>query len=238
MPDIDRPAEPTAAERVRSVLAAAESLSLTTGTRRVELIGGHAVDATGRFLLTVPADSRLAEDAAHGELTATVELTDVVPIAVRERVRSRILLGGRLDFPDHHPTAVLRFAPAHVVLDEAGRSVTVAPAELALAEPDPLAEIEAEMLIHLAAAHQDEVALLAQFVEPRLLYGVTQVDPVRLDRYGIVLRLQHVRGHRDTRVAFPVPLRNPAHAIVQIQTLLAQARSCPRPHLRHRYRQA
>jgi hypothetical protein len=54
------------------------------------------------------------------------------------------------------------------------------------------------------------------------------VDPLRLDRYGIVLRLQRAGGRRDVRLPFPARLRNPVHAVVQIQTLLARARTCPR----------
>jgi hypothetical protein len=63
------------------------------------------------------------------------------------------------------------------------------PPELAAAEPDPLAATEAELLTHLAGAHGDAVGLLAQLVDRRFLLGVTRVDPLRLDRYGVVLRL-------------------------------------------------
>ena len=102
--------------------------------------------------------------------------------------------------------------------------------DLVRAEPDPLAETEAEMLTHLAGAHGDTVELLAQLVDVRLLQGVTRVDPLRLDRYGIVLRLRRTGGRRDVRLPFPVRPRNPAHAVVQIQALLARARACPRRH--------
>jgi hypothetical protein len=121
----------------------------------------------------------------------------------------------------------LYFEPADVTLETAGKTVEIEPDELTLAEPDPLAENEAEMLAHLAGAHSDSIELLSQLVEPRLLNGVTRVDPLRLDRYGIVLRLQRASGHRDVRLGFPVPLRSPVQALVQIQFLLACARTCP-----------
>jgi hypothetical protein len=102
------------------------------------------------------------------------------------------------------------------------------PPELAAAEPDPLAATEAELLTHLAGAHGDAVGLLAQLVDRRFLLGVTRVDPLRLDRYGVVLRLCRASGYHDVRLPFPTSLRNPAHGVLQVRALLAQAKACPR----------
>ncbi len=164
-----------------------------------------------------------------------MELTDVAPVAVPDRVRARVLLRGRLGLACHHAghdtgtaPVVLCFETDAVTLERGGRLLDVTPAEIAAAEPDPMAETEAEMLIHLADAHEGTIELLARLVEPRLLVGVTRVAPVCLDRYGVVLRLLRTTGHRDVRLPFPAPLRNPAHAVVQMQTLLARARTCPR----------
>jgi hypothetical protein len=228
-------AEPTAAEAVRSVLASAKSLTLTTEGHRVELVGLHSVEAPDRLLLTVPAESHLGDEVARapgGDLAATVEFTDVAPVAVPDRVRAKVVLGGWLaPAADRSGTEVaLCFEAALVELEQGGRTVDVDLDDLTRAEPDPLAETEAEMLTHLAGAHGDTVELLSQLVDVRLLQGVTRVDPLRLDRYGIVLRLQRTGGRRDVRLPFPARLRNPAHAVVQIQTLLARARTCPRRH--------
>jgi hypothetical protein len=223
--------EPTAAELVRSVIAAARSLTLTTEGHRAELVGSHTVEAPGHLLIDVPADSHLAMEVAYapgGALETMIEFTDVAPVSVPDRVRVRVSLSGCLRLASGPPgtaSVALRFDPDGITLEEGGRSRDVGLDELRLAEPDPLAETEAELLIHLAGAHQDAVELLSQLVEPRLLTGVTRVDPVRLDRYGIVLRLQRPRGHRDVRLGFPAPLRTPVHAVVQIQTLLARARA-------------
>jgi hypothetical protein len=229
----DLPAEPTAAEAVRSVLTAATSLTLTTEGHRVELAGLHSVEAPGRLLLAAPAASHLGDEVARapgGDVTATVEFTDVAPVAVPDRVRAKVVLGGWLGPAAGPPgtDAALCFETALVELEQGGRTIGVDLEDLVRAEPDPLAETEAEMLTHLAGAHGDTVELLAQLVDVRLLQGVTRVDPLRLDRYGIVLRLQRTGGRRDVRLPFPVRLRNPAHAVVQIQTLLARARTCPR----------
>ncbi|GAB2820201.1 DUF2470 domain-containing protein [Actinoallomurus bryophytorum] len=236
----DLPAEPTAAEVVRSVLAAAKSLTLTTEGHRVELVGLHSVEAPDRLLVRAPAGSHLGHEVAHapgGDVAATVEFTDVAPVAVPDRIRAKVVLGGWLaaageSAGEHFGTepVALCFEVALVELEQGGRMVDIDLDDLTRAEPDPLAETEAEMLTHLAGAHGDAVELLSQLVDVRLLQGVTRVDPLRLDRYGVVLRLQRAGGSRDVRLPFPARLRNPAHAVVQIQTLLARARTCPRRH--------
>jgi hypothetical protein len=224
--------EPTSAELVRSVLTAARSLTLTTEGHRAELVGSHTVEASGHLVIDVPADSHLGVEVAYapgGALETMIEFTDVAPVSVPDRIRVRVSLSGWLRLADGGAASIaLRFEPDGITVEEGGRSRDVGLDELRLAEPDPLAETEAELLLHLAGAHQDAVELLSQLVEPRLLTGVTRVDPLRLDRYGIVLRLRRIRGHRDVRLGFPTPLRTPVHAVVQIQTLLARARTCRR----------
>jgi hypothetical protein len=222
--------EPTPAEVVRSVLATARSLTLTTEGHSVDLVGLHCVTGTGGLLLHIPDESHLGDElsaAPGGGLAATVEFTDIAPVAVPSRVRARVALAGRLTAGAD--PGVLRFEPAIICLDRDGRSDDVGLDAFHLADPDPLAPTESELLTHLAGAHGDAVELLSQLVDARLLLGVTRVDPVRLDRYGIVLRLQRAgRRWRDVRLSFPSRPCNPAHGVVQLQTLLAQARTCPR----------
>src|SRR3569833_918823 len=222
------PQEPTAAEMVSSVLAAARSLTLTTDAHRVELVGLHSLEAPGRLLLNVPVETHLGAEVAaapYGDVTVTIVFTDVAPVSVPDRVRARVLLGGWLALAGsggRTDSVALSFEPATVELEHAGRTVDVDPDELAAAEPDPLAATEAEILTHLAGAHGDAVELLAQLVDTRLLTGVTRVDTVRLDRYGIVLRLQRAGGAHDVRLAFASPLRNSAYGLVQLRTLLVR----------------
>ncbi|RAY15736.1 DUF2470 domain-containing protein [Actinomadura craniellae] len=228
-PVVAPPAGPSAAELVLSVLATAGSLTLTTEGHRVGLAGLHTVTTPGRLRLDVPAGSHLHSEVAHapgGDLAATVEFTDVAPVAVPDRVRAKVVLGGWLS-PAGPGSAALCFESALINLEHDGRSTDVDPDELGGAEPDPLAAIEADLLTHLADAHGDAVELLSQLVGRRLLYGVTRVDPLRLDQYGIVLRLQRTGGTHDVRLPFPVRPRDPAHAMLQIQSLLASARKCP-----------
>ncbi len=229
-PAVPDAGEPTAAELVRSVLAAARSLTVATDHHRVELAGLHSVEPSGGLLLAVPAETHLSGEIAaapYGGLPATVELTDVAPVSVPDRIRARVLLTGRLTLAGDISGPVT-FEPSAAELVRNGRRVHVDRGELARAEPDPLAETEAEILTHLAGAHGDAVELLSQLVDARLLIGVTRVDPLRLDRYGIVLRLQRSGALHDVRLGFPARLRNPAHGVVQLRSLLARARTCPR----------
>ncbi|MFJ9407580.1 DUF2470 domain-containing protein [Streptomyces sp. NPDC101393] len=225
--------EPTTAERARSILAAAGSLTVITKEQRHTLIGLHAVGPAGQLTLTDLPDRHLhteIADAPRGDLAAVLEFTDVVPTVVRDRIRARLTLGGYLT-----ATATqgrLRFTLTRAALTEAGEVTDVGLDELALAEPDPLATFEAELLTHLDAARADTATRLAPLLPPRLLLGVTRIRPVRLDRYGLVLRLEHLRSRQDTRLPFTSPVQHCGQAVDQIRALLARAATaCPRRRL-------
>lgn len=218
----------TSAERARSVLAAASSLTVTTEGHRCDLTGLHRVGSTGRLFLQTPARSHLTAEVAHApnaELAALVELTDIAPTPVRDRVRARVSLRGNLRLAGRAAdgAAELRFDPAGVELAEAGRRVTVGLDEFAIAQADPLATVEASTLASLEADHHDVLVLLSRLIEPRLLAGAIKLRALRLDRYGFVLRLEHARTHRDVRLPFPSPADNADQAERHIQTLLARA---------------
>ncbi|MER6998601.1 DUF2470 domain-containing protein [Streptomyces sp. NPDC000410] len=241
--DDDRTAEPTNAERIRTVLAAADSLTVVTDTHTSDLVGGglHAVDADGRLVLRVPADCRLAAEVAlapRGSLSSLLKFTDVAPVAVRDRVRARVTLAGWLTRSGRESegivdpdTVELRLDPAHAELETAAGTVTVGLDELALARPDVLAGYEAGMLTHLVDGHRDVLALLARLVDQRLLFGVTRVWPLALDRHGLTLRLEHAVSHSDVRLPFPATVGDPAQVGDHVQALLAAARGCRRRRL-------
>ncbi|QOV34848.1 DUF2470 domain-containing protein [Streptomyces ferrugineus] len=220
--------EPTPAERARSVLAAAGSLTVTTQGHRVELIGLHTVDAAARLLLHNPPDGHLAAELAvapHGDLAALAEFTDIAPVAVRERVRARLTLGGWLSALG---PKTLVFNPARAVLAEGDGTAVVGLDELALASPDPQATHEAEMLARLDATHADTVAPLARLLPAREQLGATVVRPLRLDRHGLVLRSETPDSHHDTRLPFDTSATHPGEAVRQIHVLLARATARPR----------
>jgi hypothetical protein len=121
--------------------------------------------------------------------------------------------------------------PGYAQLLQHATYTLIAAADLAAA-PDPLAACEATMLAHRADAHPDTIALLTRLVPIRLLHGVHRVHPLRLDRYGIVLRLEHPRHDHDVRLPFDDPLHRPDHVGAHIRVLLRRARGCRRRWLR------
>ncbi|MEU7876465.1 DUF2470 domain-containing protein [Dactylosporangium sp. NPDC049140] len=209
---------PTPAERLRSLLAAAGSLTLLVPGQRWDLVGAHRVE-DGRILLDVPP--------RHIDTAAVLELTDVAPTPVRSRVRAKAVLGGWLAA---HPGGGVALELAEAALQDPayGRDAEVAvdPDEFAAAAPDPLAHVEAELLCHLSDAHPDAVDRLARLVPPHHLHGVRRIVPVRLDRYGVVLRLEFAGRARDVRLPFLSPLDRPEEAGDRMQELYARARCC------------
>lgn len=202
----DRAAEPTSAERIRSVLAAAESLTVTTDGHSCDLMGVHSVDDRGRLTLRLPADSCLSGRSAlapRGSLAAFAEFTDIAPTAVRDRVRARVTLSGWLTpvrSAAEADTLNLRLDAGRATLETPAGTTRVGLDGLVLTAPDPLATEEAALLTHLTNGRTKVVARLARLVDPRHLQGVVRVCPLALDQYAITLRLEQARGHCDVRV--------------------------------------
>src|SRR5688572_29236907 len=184
---------PTAAERLRSLLCTASSVDVVARGRRICLMDAHTVDADGRVVLAVPADCALAVDLSGGPLPASVEVTDIAPVAMRDRVRARAAFAGTLTVSGPSrttdiPALVASLDLTGAELTERGTVVAVDPWRFARAEPDLLASRESEMLCHLVDAHADLVAWLIRLIPAERLHGVRRVHPLRLDRFGVVLR--------------------------------------------------
>ncbi|MFF0885743.1 DUF2470 domain-containing protein [Streptomyces sp. NPDC003456] len=228
-------AAPSAAERARSVLAAAWSCSVTAESTREELVGAHTVTDDGRVLVQVPEDSALltaAICAPRGEPSAVLEFADVAPVPVRARIRARLWLAGWFAVEDDR----LAFTPTRVVLRTASGAVVVDLDDFAAAAPDPLTTAEARLLTHLADCHADAVERLTRLVEPGSLHGAVRVQPLSVDRHGLTLRIERVRTHGDVRLAFHAPADGVAQLTERMHVLLGQAAaaSCPRPLQRQR----
>ncbi|MBV6699007.1 DUF2470 domain-containing protein [Kitasatospora aureofaciens] len=221
--------EPTTAERVHSLLAATSSLT-------VRALGEHhALDSPvsvhgSRLRLRAPIDAPLTLAAARATdgLAVVLDVTDVAPVAVRDRVRARLTLAGRLrlaHLADDGVSVHLRVDVAHAVLSTPYGTGAITAADLALAHPDPLARPEAGLLTHLADDHADALAVLTRLLDPALLADRPDVRPLALDRYGLVLRLDHPHGHRDVRLVFPEPAADTEDFGHRMHDLLAAARS-------------
>ncbi|MEV8071074.1 DUF2470 domain-containing protein [Streptomyces sp. NPDC085995] len=227
------PSEQTAAEYVRSVLARAVSLSLSTDGQDYDLIGMHSVDAEGGVTLQSQPGCPLAAQVAaapDGGLPARMEFTDIAPTALRDRVRAQVTVSGRLvtGRPEHGDG--LRFDAEQVTLRTVTGCHDVDVADLTRARPDPLAVEEAALLTHLADAHEDMVAALAALAGSRLPRGVVRVMPLAVDRYGIALRCEYREGHCDVRLLFPVVARDAAEAGERVRLLLTASGCAHHPH--------
>ncbi|MFJ8565273.1 DUF2470 domain-containing protein [Streptomyces sp. NPDC093514] len=218
-------ARPTDAERIRSILTAAHSMNVVTDGLRSEVRHLDGSDPMGRLHL------HPAEPGGESEYRPAIrlEFTDVAPTPVRDRVRARVTVLGRLltpysDLADDSGvnSTCMEFDRAVLETPE-GRS-HVGLEELDAACPDPLAPYEAGMLTHLLDDHHDLVTLLLRLVRPLPTAAVLRALPVAMDRYGIILRLEERRGHRDVRLPFPSPLDDVEQAGAQIQALFSAAR--------------
>ncbi|GHE48702.1 DUF2470 domain-containing protein [Streptomyces thermocarboxydus] len=223
-------AAPGAAERARSVLAAAWSCTVTAEGTREELVGAHTVTDDGRVLLEVPEDGALlaaAVCAPRGEPSAVLEFADVAPVPVRDRVRSRVWIAGWFSVEGGR----LELRPTRVVLRRPSGALMVGADEFAAAAPDPLAGAEARLLTHLADCHADAVDRLTRLVDPASLQGAVRVRPLAVDRHGLTLRIERARTDGDARLAFHAPADDVSQLTERMHVLLSQAAaaSCPRP---------
>ncbi|GGX90470.1 DUF2470 domain-containing protein [Streptomyces fructofermentans] len=222
-------AAPATAQRARSVLAAAWSCAVTAEGGREEFIGVHTVAEDGRVLLRLPDDSTLAAAAIcapRGEPSAVLEFADVAPVPVRNRIRARLWMAGWFAAEESH----LAFHTTRAVLRDATGAVVVDLDEFAVAEPDPLALAEAQLLTHLADAHSDAVERLTRLVEPESLHGAVRVQPLAVDRHGLTLRIERAGSHGDVRLPFHRPADDLGQLTERMHVLLTQASrtGCPR----------
>ncbi|MFF7458903.1 DUF2470 domain-containing protein [Kitasatospora sp. NPDC008115] len=219
--------EPSAAERIGSLLTATSSVVLRAGGEQHELTTPVSVHGS-RLRLRAPLDAPLTVAAAREQdgLPVVLDLTDIAPVAVRDRVRGRLTLAGRLHLAhlaDDGLSVHLRLDVAHAVLSTPYGTTAITGDDLAAAAPDPLARFEAGLLTHLADDHPDALTMLTRLLDPALLVEFPAVRPLALDRYGLVLRLDHPHGHRDVRLVFLEPARDADEFGHRVHQLLAAA---------------
>lgn len=258
-----RPAEndarqPSAAERVRTLAEHNASAALTIpgaqpGGPPEEpgsgLLRARAVTDSGELMLLLPAHAPAARAAAHArddELTCVLELTDVAPVAVPNRVRGRAWVAGWLTAvaPEEHGAAIrllaerqprspvvapgwqlLRLEVGEAHADDLWGAGHVEPEEFAGATADPLAPHEAELLQHLDAAHGGQLRSLCTLLgdDGRGCGAWQRITPLALDRFGLRLRLT-AEGHCcDARFDFPEPVRDVAELRAAMRQLFDAA---------------
>jgi hypothetical protein len=203
----------------RSVLAAAHSLLMRTDDAGFELMAAHAVLPDGSVALAVDAMTPLGGQlvAARGRPGAVrLEVTSLVPVPVRCRVRARVTLTGTvraldpatlddcdadtiaslLDLP---PVALWSVEPVSVHLGRHSTAADVPVAAYREARPDPVADVEATYLHELDGRVVDRLNLPATWrrsaVNARLV-------PVAIDADGLTVRAETRQQHHDVRLPF------------------------------------
>lgn len=227
----------------RSALSAATSLRLRHGDAAVDLIESHAVLPDGTVILAVDAMSPtggllVAARGRHGEVQ--LDVTQLVPVAVRSRVRARVRVTGTahrfdpaslescdadtvmslLDLP---PVALWAVEPVEVAVTSGDDEAVVSGSTYRATCPDPLATVEATHLEHLIRHHRDAVDQLTTLVNPELTAKATRVVPVAVDADGVVLRAEGPDGHLDVRLPFAHRATSSASLVEGLRALLAKA---------------
>lgn len=219
---------PTDAERVRSILAAAHSMTVVSDGQPTEVRRLDGARAMGHFHLHPPFEGRGVHTASgppRGRVPVRLEFTDVTPTPVRDRLRARVTLTGLLAAPydpESTESACMEFGQG-LLENASGRGCVTFP-ELEATDVDPLATSEAGLLTHLIDDHSELVPLLLRLVRPLPSNGALRVVPVGIDRYGLTVRLEYPRTHHDARLAFKTPVQHIDHVGPQIHALLDAAR--------------
>ncbi|WP_299541868.1 DUF2470 domain-containing protein [uncultured Streptomyces sp.] len=225
-PFTTRAVRPTPAERMRSILAAAHSMTVVADGVADEVHRLDGAGVMGHVHLHDPGDPPGAGAAPHApRIPVRLELTDIAPTPVRDRLRARVTLTGLLAAPYEArspDSTCVEFGQA-VVEDSEGRTFVTLD-DLQAVDPDPIAPCEADMLTHLVDGHGELVPLLLRLVRPKPERGMVRAVPLAMDRYGLTLRLEHRRAHRDVRLPFPTPVTHIDQAGPQLHALIAAAR--------------
>ncbi|GAA0464978.1 DUF2470 domain-containing protein [Streptomyces stramineus] len=197
----------------------------------------RSVGPDGEVFLVFPADSPAVRAATHAqddELSAVLEITDVAPVSVPNRIRGRAWLSGWLTCVPgvtEPGRMMLRLEVGDTSVDDLWGAENVEADDFAHARPDPLVEHEAELLQHLHSAHGEQVrALSALLGERELRCESDRAVPLALDRFG--LRVRFTPGHGagsaadrsfDARFEFPEPVRDIAGLRKAMHTLFEAA---------------
>ncbi|MEN8652830.1 DUF2470 domain-containing protein [Streptomyces sp. 21So2-11] len=221
---------PSAAERTRTLVQSTSSAVLLIpgleGARPEQLTPvERSVGPDGEVFLLFPADSPAVRAATHAqddELTAVLEITDVAPVSVPNRIRGRAWVTGWL-------TAVrgiadpgrmlLRLEVGEACVDDLWGTGSVEPEDFASATADPLVAHEADLLQHLHTAHSDQVRELGDLVDEGADADWQSAVPVALDRFGLRVRFQAAGGRIfDARFDF----REPVADIIELRRAMHQ----------------
>ncbi|ANW21101.1 DUF2470 domain-containing protein [Streptomyces clavuligerus] len=213
---------PSAADRTRTLVQSTCSAVLMIpglDVPRTEQLVPQArvVGPDGEVFLLFPADSPAVRAATHAqddELPAVLEITDVAPVSVPQRIRGRAWVSGWLTCAPglaEPGSTMVRLEPGELYVDDLWGACSVDADTFARASVDPLTAHETELLQHLHSAHSGQVQELCGLLGDRtraLADGdgsPVRAVPLALDRFGLRVRFVGERCF-DARFDFPEPV--------------------------------
>jgi hypothetical protein len=220
--------QPTHAEVARTLAAGHLPALAHIACRQGPLPVRHVTDTNGRMLLLSPGGGALAtalRPQPGTEDTAMVlDISDVPPMAGSPELGRvwvsgwAVLLEGdearqaAIDYAEIDASGDLldvgdgqvlhRMDVAEVRYERHGVLVDVDPDEYAAASPDPLRQIEFDLIADLADHHAAEMGAYVRRQLGKPAQPVAEPQVVRMDRYGFLVRLDD----RLARLAFPRPV--------------------------------
>lgn len=241
-------AEPTFADRARTLLHVSRIGTLSTISRKQQgfpfgSVMPYALDENGRpsFLIStmamhtqnLQADPRssllVTQSDASGDPLGASRVTlvgNVLPIPEPEVTAARELYLERyansknwVDFED------FSFYRMNVVdiyyVGGFGVMGWVSASEYYRGEPDPLADVAADIIQHMNTDHGEALTLLV-----RTFAGIEsqQTTMTSVDRLGFHVRLKTADGPRGARIAFSKEVSSPTEARTVLTDMVAQAR--------------
>jgi heme iron utilization protein len=227
----EQPAEPSFAERVRTLVSLHAIATLSTLSRKragypFGSLMPYALDAAGRPLFLIssmamhtqnlkadPRASLFVGEAADGDPLGAARATligDVVPVPEAEVGAARASYLARhensrswVDFEDF---GFYRLQPVDIYyVGGFGVMGWVAAAEYEVAQPDPLAESAAGILSHINHDHVPAMLVLA-----RRYAGIEAQEAAMtaVDRLGFFLKLKTAGGMKGVRINYPHEVRS------------------------------
>jgi heme iron utilization protein len=241
-------AEPTLAERGRTVIQLGRIGALSTHSRKQPgfpfgSVMPYGADERGRpvFLISgmamhtqnLKADVRaslLVMQESGGDPLGAARITlvgEVLPVPEAETGAVRELYLSRhenarywVDFDDF---GFYRMQPADVYfIGGFGVMGWVTADEYARSQPDPLADSSAGILLHMNADHGDALILLARAAGEADVQAATMTA---VDRLGFHLRLQSGARMHGARIAFPREVRNSGEVRTVLVEMVRAARA-------------
>jgi Domain of unknown function (DUF2470) len=232
-------AHPSRAERARTTLALAPTVTVTCGAT-CEDADTHAVSPDGSLVLVLPDRAVAARRAATGATPVAVEAARTVPVPGPDRLLDPVSLHGVATVVDtgealegivavdarRAAEIALGVAPVtllHVAVDRVTLADEAVDADAyAHAAPDPVADRGARALEHLLRAHACWVVACAHRLPHALLRDAWELAPVQVDRFGVTFRaVSAQRRTRQARLNFPAPLVDPAQLPAALRALPA-----------------